>query len=116
VVTLLDPYAHARSRDNLLRDVEGPTDAVARSLSLELAVRPRQPPLLLVHSQRDGKVDFHNSQLLHEASRRAGQPSTLLLFEDGEHGVGLADDAGMPGMRSWPGRALDWMRGLGALE
>lgn len=116
VVTLLPPHVHRRSRDNLLRDIAQPDDALLRSLSLEQRVRATQAPLFLVHSRRDDTVDFENSVLLHEAAQKAGASSELLLVDDGGHGVGLAQSEATPQMGQWPRLCLEWMRRLRFLQ
>jgi acetyl esterase/lipase len=116
VVTLLPPHAHRRSRDNLLRGLAAPDDALLRSLSLELRVRATQPPFFLVHSKLDGTVDFENSVLLHEASKKAGATAELLLVDDGGHGVGLAQSDTMPQMGQWPRLCLEWMQRIRVLQ
>ena len=45
-----------------------------------------------------------------------GRPAELHLYEDGKHGVGLAQRPGMPGMRQWPTQMLTWLRALGMLQ
>ncbi|MCA9709375.1 MAG: alpha/beta hydrolase [Myxococcales bacterium] len=117
VITLDDRYAHRRSRRNMLGGTVPRTDALRRELSTELQVTPTTAPSFLVHSHRDHKVPDHNSVLYHEALVRNGVPSELWLFEDGGHGVGVADDPErMPQMSTWPQRCLDWMQRIGVLE
>ncbi|MBX7115415.1 MAG: alpha/beta hydrolase [Myxococcaceae bacterium] len=116
VVTLEPPYAHQRSRNNLLHGIDQPDDALIASLSLENRVHADQPPTLLIHSRRDAKVDFHNSLLFYEAAKKAGASAELLLFDDGGHGVGLSDAAEAPQMSTWPEQSLAWMRRIGVLE
>ena len=46
----------------------------------------------------------------------AGRPAELHLYDDGRHGVGLAQSSRMPAMRQWPEQMLTWLRGLGMLR
>jgi acetyl esterase/lipase len=115
VVTLDDRWAHQRSKQSLVGPGAPPLGLVER-LSLEKQITPATPPAFLVHSRRDRKVDFHNSELFFEAMRGSGRPAELHLYDDGKHGVGLAQKPGMPGMRQWPEQMLQWLRGLGILH
>ncbi|HEY0136235.1 MAG TPA: alpha/beta hydrolase [Nannocystis sp.] len=115
VVTLDDQWAHQRSKKSLLGPEDPPPLGLVDRLSLEKQVGPTTPPAFLVHSRRDSKVLFHNSELFHDAMLASGRPSELHLYDDGKHGVGLAQKPGMPGMRQWPAQMLAWLHGLGML-
>jgi len=115
VVTLDDRWAHQRSKRSMLGPEDPPPLGLLEKLSLEKQVTATTPPAFLVHSRRDAKVDFHNSELFHEAMLAGGRPSELHVYDDGKHGVGLAQKPGMPRMREWPRQMLQWMRGLGML-
>lgn len=114
VVTLDDRWAHQRSKRSLL-GAEPATPALEAALSLEKRVTAETPPAMLVHSKQDRKVVYHNSELYDAAARAAGAPSRLHLYEDGRHGVGLAQRPGMPQMAGWPAAMLAWLRELGVL-
>jgi acetyl esterase/lipase len=110
VVTMDDRYVHKRSRNNLLRRVSDPSPELVRSLSLETQVTPRTPPTFVVTTRLDRKVDPHNSELYYEALKENGVASELWIFEDGSHGVGIADDpVAMPQMSTWPTRFVSWL-------
>lgn len=114
VVTMDDRYAHRRSRENLLDRIDDPSQELLRELSLEMQVTSSNPPTMLVHSRKDARVDWHNSQLYYDALVQHGVPAELLLFDDGRHGVGIADDPKrMPQMSGWPDRFLAWVKQLG---
>lgn len=115
VVTLDDRWAHQRSKRSLLGPEDPPPLGLVDRLSLEKQVTPTTPPAFLVHSRRDAKVDFHNSELFHEAMVAGSRPSELHLYDDGKHGVGLAQKPGMPRMREWPAQMLAWLHALGML-
>ena len=114
VVTLDDRWAHQRSKRSMLGE-EPATPALVQELSLEQRVTAETPPAMLVHSRHDKKVVFHNSELYDEAARARGAPSRLHLYDDGRHGVGLAQRPGMPQMATWPASMLAWLRELGVL-
>jgi acetyl esterase/lipase len=114
VVTLDDRWAHQRSKRSMLGE-EPATPALVQGLSLEQRVTAETPPAMLVHSRHDKKVVFHNSELYDEAARARGAPSRLHLYDDGRHGVGLAQRSGMPQMATWPASMLKWLHELGVL-
>lgn len=114
VVTLDDRWAHQRSKRSML-GAEPDSPALVRELSLEQRVSASTPPAMLVHSRHDRKVVFHNSVLYDEAAQARGASSALHLYDDGRHGVGLAQRPGMPQMATWPATMLTWLRGLGVL-
>jgi acetyl esterase/lipase len=114
VVTLDDRWAHQRSKRSMLGE-ESASPELVKALSLEQRVTATTPPAMLVHSRKDTKVVFHNSELYDAAARAQGAPSALHLYEDGRHGVGLAQRPGMPQMATWPATMLAWLRSLGVL-
>lgn len=114
VVTLDDRWAHQRSKRSMLGD-EPATPERVQELSLEQRVTADAPPAMLVHSRHDTKVVFHNSELYDEAARARGASSRLQLYDDGRHGVGLAQRPGMPQMGTWPATMLAWLRELGVV-
>ena len=63
VVTLDERWAHARSKRSLLGPEDPPPLGLVARLSLEQQVNSSTPPAFLVHSRRDTKVMFHNSEL-----------------------------------------------------
>lgn len=114
VVTLDDRWAHQRSKRSLLGK-EPPTPALQASLSLETRATKDTPPAFLVHSKLDRKVKYQNSELFHRALQPLGVPSELHLYDDGRHGVGLAQRSGMPQMAGWPAAMLAWLKTIGVL-
>lgn len=116
VVTLDDRWAHQRSKQSLLGPEVPPPIGLEDRLSLEKQVTPTTPPAFIVHSRRDRKVDVHNSELFDEAMQAQGRPVELHLYDDGGHGVGLAQRRGMPGMQQWPAQLQAWLRAIGVLR
>lgn len=51
-------------------------------------VTPDDPPFLIVHGDQDPLVPLHQSQLLHDALRKAGVSSKLHVVVGAGHGVG----------------------------
>ena len=109
VVTMQDPYAHVRSRTNLLG--EKPNPALVNELSNETQVMPQTPPTFLFHTTEDKVVPVENSVQFYLALRKAGVPAEMHIYLQGPHGVGLA--ANDPVLRSWPDRLADWLKAQG---
>lgn len=106
VITLMPPYAHMGSRNNLLG--QDGSEELVRALSLENAVGPDTPPMFLFHTADDAGVDVHNSLLMFEALRANNVPAELHVFEHGRHGVGLAADD--PQLSPWMDLCINWLR------
>ncbi|MCA9694143.1 MAG: alpha/beta hydrolase, partial [Myxococcales bacterium] len=83
VITMDEPHVHKRSRKNLLGGADDPPPALLTRLSVERQASALSSPTLLVHSRRDRKVDFENSELFYNALRQHGVEAELLLFDDG---------------------------------
>jgi acetyl esterase/lipase len=115
VVTIDDRWAHQRSKRSMLGE-EAASPELMQKLSLEQRASADSPPAFLVHSRRDSKVMFHNSELYYEALRPHGVPAELKLYDDGRHGVGLAQRSGMPQMARWPAEMLAWLKALGVTK
>ncbi|MBI3890371.1 MAG: alpha/beta hydrolase [Candidatus Wallbacteria bacterium] len=49
-------------------------------------VGPGDPPLLMLHGDRDGLVPFRQSQLMFDAYRRFGLDATLIAVRNADHG------------------------------
>ena len=93
VVSLVEPFAHRGSGDNLLG-----RDAITAQLaehSPERHVTARTPPAFLVHTDADNGVPPDNSVAFYLALRRAHVPAELHIFARGAHGLGLG--GGEPG-------------------
>jgi len=109
VITFTKDAVHAGSRRNLLGD-DPPQDLVA-SLSNETQVTAETPPTFLFHTVADRPVPVENSILFFQALRRAGVPAEMHLYEQGPHGVGLAQDR--PALADWPDRCRNWLASHG---
>jgi acetyl esterase/lipase len=105
VITLVGPYAHKGSRNNLLGDKQ---DAkVVESLCNEKQVTADTPPTFLTHTKEDKGVPPENSMLFHEACKKAGVESEIHLYEKGRHGLGLGPKD--LEFSQWPQRCQEWM-------
>jgi acetyl esterase/lipase len=112
VISFSPPYVHRGSLQALLGDQPDPK--LVENLSNELQVTAQTPPTFLFHTSGDKTVPAENSALFYLALRKAGVPAEMHIYEQGPHGVGLAqtDEA----LSSWPGRLADWLRGRGLLN
>jgi len=111
VITCSEPFRHALSCTNLLGD--HPDPSLAALVSNEKHVTPKTPPTFLFHTYDDETVPVENSLAFFAALRKAGVPSELHIYEDGPHGVGLAQDD--PVLSTWPKLLENWFRVRGLL-
>jgi acetyl esterase/lipase len=111
VITLMGPFAHNGSRDNLLgKNADGQS---IDSLSNEKQVTKDTPPTFLVHTTEDTGVPPENSVLFYMALTKNKVPAEMHIYEKGRHGLGLGP-AHLP-FSSWSDRCVAWMRGRGLL-
>jgi acetyl esterase/lipase len=106
VISMTDGITHQGSRRNLLGD--NPTQALVAELSNEEHVTAQTPPTFLFHTANDAVVPVENSLLFASALRAAKVPFELHVFEQGPHGVGLAQDD--PVLSVWPSLLQHWLR------
>jgi acetyl esterase/lipase len=112
VISFTTPYIHAGSKINLLgQDAD---EKLVQSLSNELQVTEKTPPVFLFHTSEDTGVPPENSILFYMALRKAKVPAELHIYEKGPHGVGLAQKD--PILSTWSGRLADWLKGRGLLN
>ena len=106
VVSLTADYAHRGSGNKLFG--KDATEEQLKSLSNELNVTKETPPLFLFHTSEDTGVPPENSISLYLACRKAGVPAELHIYQQGPHGVGLAN--GHPALSNWIEAAGTWLR------
>jgi acetyl esterase/lipase len=105
VISMTATYTNFGSRLNLLG--ENPSAELLEDLSLEKQVTPDTPPTFLFHTDQDTGVPAENSVAFYLALRQAGVPAELHIYEQGGHGLGLAQ--GMAALETWPERLEDWL-------
>ena len=76
-------------------------------LSNELQVTPQTPPAFLFHTTGDTVVPSENSVLYYLALRKAGVKAEMHIYQEGQHGVGLAQSN--PVLSTWPGLLKQWL-------
>ncbi len=103
VITMLPPFAHEASREQLLGD--HPTMETRAAYSCERLVTRETPPCFIAAAVDDPDVPVDNSLAMLASLRTAHVPAELHLFENGGHGFGLA--VGQPA-GAWPELFLRW--------
>jgi acetyl esterase/lipase len=106
VISMTESYMHRGSRENLLG--KNANEALAANLSNEKQVTAQTPPTFIFQTDADKPVPAENCVAFYLALRRAGVPAELHIYQDGQHGVGLARD--VPATSTWPDRLRDWMQ------
>ena len=112
VISMVAPWTHKNSRDNLLGP--NPAPALAARLSGELAVTRDTPPTFLFLTDEDTVVPAENGVHYFLALRTAGVPAELHVFAKGPHGVGLASDD--VALSEWSKLLANWLRGRGVIQ
>jgi len=97
-VISMSTAAHVGSRTSLLGC--NPTEQLRAQFSCEKLVTKETPPTFLVHARDDTSVPVTNSIMFAEASRQAGVPVELHLYQKGKHGFGLGVNGG--DVTNWP--------------
>jgi len=106
VLSMQPEIAAAGSRRNLLGG--NPDPALVEQFSNENQVFRDTPPCFLFHTGADPSVPVENSMRFYAALRRAGVLAELHIFEQGKHGVALAQDD--PQLRKWMELLEGWLR------
>lgn len=106
VISMVEPWTHRGSRENLLG--ENPSTELEKSVSGELLMSARTPPTFIFLTNADTTVPAENSISYALSLRKAGVPVEMHLFENGPHGVGLGmDDVSLS---EWPRLLSNWLR------
>ncbi len=97
---------HAGSFERLI----GPTPSkeMLEYYSTDKQVSAQTPPTLLVHATDDGAVPVENSLLYFSALKKNKIPASLLIYENGGHGFGLAQKL-KGSVKNWPLHAQQWL-------
>ena len=107
-VISMGAITHQGSKRNLLGDQ--PDEKLVWLLSNELQVTPETPPTFLWHTVADQAVLVENSLAFAGALRRAGVLFDLHIYQNGRHGIGLAN--GHP----WTKDCLFWLTERGFID
>lgn len=107
-VITMGEFTHQGSRRNLLGDA--PTEALITLLSNERQVSPETPPCFVWHTWEDQAVPVENSLQFAAALRRAGVPFDLHIYQQGRHGIGLADKPPFAQPHPWAADLAFWLK------
>ena len=112
VISMTEAWTHQGSKTALLG--ENADAALAARLSGERAVTKDTPPTFMFHTNADTAVLPENSVYYYLALRKAGIPAEMHIFENGPHGVGLANDD--PALSEWSKLLANWLRRRGVVK
>ena len=108
VISLIEPYTHGGSRDNLLgKDADR---KLVEELSNERQVTADTPQTFLLTTDQDGAVPAENSIYFALALRKAHVPVEWHMFEVGGHGFGLGGNRVSDGTSKWTDQLADWLK------
>lgn len=102
-------FAHRGSRNMLLGP--NPDEAMVNALSTEKRVSSETPPVFLALADDDKTVPPMNSVSFYEALKKNKVPASMLIFDHGGHGFGMAPKD--PVLNQWPALCVQWLKRLG---
>lgn len=108
VISFVEEWTHIGSRDNLIGKSFKPE--LAERLSPEKHVDERTPPTFLFHTTADDVVPVQNSIAFYQSLQAHNVATELHVYEDGPHGVGLAQDDAV--LSTWTERLESWLLGI----
>lgn len=106
VISLQEEFAHKGSGSNLLG--EEAEDSLWENLSNDKQVTAQTPPAFLFHTQEDKGVRAENALAYYTALLKHDVPAELHIYQNGPHGVGLAD--GDTGAGQWDESLIVWLK------
>ncbi len=112
VITMSEPYTHQGSRQHLLGDSYRAEHIC--QYSPDCQVDERTPPTFIWSSADDASVPVQNSLSMAGALTAAGIEHELHVFEQGRHGLGLAE--GHPHCGAWTDLAASWLQRHGYVD
>lgn len=112
VISMEPGVTHSGSRNNLIG--KNPDSALADLYSNEKQVTAKTPPTFLFHTGQDTAVVPENSIRFYKALLQNKVPAEMHIYQNGPHGVGLAQND--PVLSSWPGRLAAWLGQQGILR
>ncbi|MFD0674591.1 alpha/beta hydrolase [Cohnella sp. GCM10027633] len=108
-VISFDRFGHEGSRDNLLGEAASDANKVSEH-SLDEKVAADTPRAFLWHTS-DDRVKVENSLAFATALARHGIPFDLHVYDEGVHGLGLAE--GEERIRTWTSLCESWLSKYG---
>lgn len=104
---------HAGSFERLLG--KNPSPEMLALFSNEKQVSEKTPPALLVHATDDKAVPVENTILYYSALKKYNIPASMLVYENGGHGFGLAQKLS-GSVKNWPEHCRQWLDTMGFLK
>jgi acetyl esterase/lipase len=104
--------AHRGSFDALIGKT--PTPDMSERYSNEKQVSEKTPPALLIHATDDKAVPVENSMLYYSALKKFNISASMLIYENGGHGFGLATKQ-KGSVKNWPNDCRQWLMAMGLL-
>ncbi len=106
-VITMGELTHHGSYINLLGP--NPSPELVQQLSSELQVRTNTPPCFIWCTWRDETVPMENTLMFAVALRKNHVPFDLHVYENGHHGLGLADKPPFAHPHPWANDCLYWL-------
>lgn len=113
-VISMGEFTHAGSRENLLGN--SPSPELVKSLSNELQVTSALPPCFVWTVYGDRVVPVENTLMFAEALQKNHVPFDLHVYDQGWHGIGLADKPPFTHPHPWAGDCLFWLKSHGFVK
>jgi acetyl esterase/lipase len=110
-VISMGPFTHQGSKDNLLG--KDPSPELIKLLSNELQVTRETPPCFIWHTWEDKAVKVENALEFAAALQKAGVPFDLHVYQQGRHGIGLADKPPFANAHPWSRDLIFWLKTQG---
>jgi acetyl esterase/lipase len=107
-VISMGAITHGGSKKNLLGD--NPDSSLVESLSNEKQVTTNTPPCFIWHTWEDKAVKVENTLEFAAALQKAGVPFDLHVYQQGRHGIGLADKAPFTNAHPWSKDLVFWLK------
>lgn len=113
---ITDPFVQMLSKAASIAfmGTESPSPELLEALSPALRVSKNTPPTFLWATAGDALVPVENTTRMGTALARAGVPFEMHIFEQGMHGLSLADQASSSSMLEINADAAKWMDLAGA--
>ena len=104
-VITMGSFSHEGSRQHLLG--ENPPSILIENYSAEKQVHAQTPPAFIWSTVDDSSVSVMNSLLYVEALQKNNIQYELHLFQEGKHGLGLAEEH--PSANKWTDLCIHWI-------
>jgi acetyl esterase/lipase len=114
VLSFVDGYrpgAYLSTVDNFFGGSKKHDQALRDKFSPDLTVGRDCPPAFVWTLRRDSIVPYTHSTRFAAAAKKAGVTVELRVYEQGGHGVGMAEGSGLD-CEKWPKEWLEWMATL----